>query len=198
MATALKVLFSSSDCSGALPTSPVMSTLALERNEVIALVNLLERFSASIEYYRCGGEGELGVGTRAVGRFISQHKVLRVGAVHTHAYVHGRVAVLRCIRHATTRGLPWLRPTCPMDVVTRTRCAPHTAACCKHRLPTRNERAGTAGSDAEEADKQPVAVRLPYGVRPPRLLDTASMTRSARWPRLLGNTPGCTSLRRKP
>ncbi|GLC54259.1 hypothetical protein PLESTB_000840700 [Pleodorina starrii] len=52
VATALKVLFSSSDCSGALPTSPALSTLVLERNEVIALVNLLERFSASIEYYR--------------------------------------------------------------------------------------------------------------------------------------------------
>lgn len=52
VATALKVLFSSSDCSGALPASPAFSTLALERNEVIALVNLLERFSASIEYYR--------------------------------------------------------------------------------------------------------------------------------------------------
>ncbi|EFJ53070.1 endoplasmic reticulum oxidoreductin 1 family protein [Volvox carteri f. nagariensis] len=52
VATALKVLFSSSDCSGTLPTSPVLSTLVLERNEVIALVNLLERFSASIEYYR--------------------------------------------------------------------------------------------------------------------------------------------------
>lgn len=55
VATALKVLFSSSDCSGALPTSPALSTLVLERNEVIALVNLLERFSASIEYYRYGG-----------------------------------------------------------------------------------------------------------------------------------------------
>ncbi|KAG2437820.1 hypothetical protein HXX76_005440 [Chlamydomonas incerta] len=52
VATALKVLFSSSDCNNALPTSPALSTLALERNEVIALVNLLERFSASIEYYR--------------------------------------------------------------------------------------------------------------------------------------------------
>ncbi|GLI59262.1 hypothetical protein VaNZ11_001109 [Volvox africanus] len=52
VATALKVLFSSSDCSGALPTAPSLSTLVLERNEVIALVNLLERFSASIEYYR--------------------------------------------------------------------------------------------------------------------------------------------------
>ncbi|GFR42593.1 hypothetical protein Agub_g3523, partial [Astrephomene gubernaculifera] len=52
VATALKVLFSSSDCSGALPTSPALSTLVLERNEVIALVNLLERFSASIQYYK--------------------------------------------------------------------------------------------------------------------------------------------------
>ncbi|KAG2497377.1 hypothetical protein HYH03_004535 [Edaphochlamys debaryana] len=52
VATALKVLFSSSDCEGALPTAPALSTLALERNEVIALVNLLERFSNSIEYYR--------------------------------------------------------------------------------------------------------------------------------------------------
>ncbi|GIL71642.1 hypothetical protein Vretifemale_2171 [Volvox reticuliferus] len=52
VATALKVLFSSSDCSGSLPTAPSLSTLVLERNEVIALVNLLERFSASIEYYR--------------------------------------------------------------------------------------------------------------------------------------------------
>ena len=53
IATALKILFSSSDCEGHLPnsTSP-FSDLVLERNEVIALINTLERFSASLEYYR--------------------------------------------------------------------------------------------------------------------------------------------------
>jgi hypothetical protein len=34
VATALKVLFSSSDCSGSVPTQPALSTLVLERNEV--------------------------------------------------------------------------------------------------------------------------------------------------------------------
>ena len=45
IATSLKVLFSADDCSGALSGQP----LQLERNEVIAMLNLLERLSASIE-----------------------------------------------------------------------------------------------------------------------------------------------------
>mmetsp|Transcript_3220 Transcript_3220/g.7042 ORF Transcript_3220/g.7042 Transcript_3220/m.7042 type:complete len:545 (+) Transcript_3220:351-1985(+) len=54
IATALKILFSSTDCDGSLPgrSSPFAGTLHLERNEVIALINLLERFSASIHYYQ--------------------------------------------------------------------------------------------------------------------------------------------------
>lgn len=52
IATALKILFSSSDCTGAGPAqgSP-FAVLQLERNEVIALLNLLERFSVALEYY---------------------------------------------------------------------------------------------------------------------------------------------------
>ena len=45
IATSLKVLFSADDCSG----HPANAQLALERNEVIALLNLLERLSNSIE-----------------------------------------------------------------------------------------------------------------------------------------------------
>lgn len=53
VATALKILFSSSDCSGELPAEhQPFAHLHLERNEVIALVNLLERFAASITYYQ--------------------------------------------------------------------------------------------------------------------------------------------------
>jgi len=44
--TSLKVLFSADDCSGNPANGP---QLVLERNEVIALVNLLERLSNSIE-----------------------------------------------------------------------------------------------------------------------------------------------------
>jgi ERO1-like protein alpha len=54
VATALKILFSSRDCSGELPASselPFGEDLVLERNEVIALVNLLGRFSHSLETY---------------------------------------------------------------------------------------------------------------------------------------------------
>lgn len=49
IATSLKILFSSDDCTGQLP--PVMQ-LSFERNEVIALINLLERLSKSIEIVR--------------------------------------------------------------------------------------------------------------------------------------------------
>lgn len=49
IATSLKILFSSDDCTGAPASS---SQLYLERNEVIALVNLLERLSQSIEVVR--------------------------------------------------------------------------------------------------------------------------------------------------
>ncbi|KAK9810482.1 hypothetical protein WJX72_011392 [[Myrmecia] bisecta] len=49
IATSLKVLFSSDDCTG-LPTNE--PRLTLERNEVIALINLLERLSQSIEVVR--------------------------------------------------------------------------------------------------------------------------------------------------
>uniref|UniRef100_A0A1D1ZRV9 Endoplasmic oxidoreductin-1 n=2 Tax=Auxenochlorella protothecoides TaxID=3075 RepID=A0A1D1ZRV9_AUXPR len=49
VATSLKILFSAEDCSGA----PVPEQgLQLERNEVIALVNLLERLSNSVETVR--------------------------------------------------------------------------------------------------------------------------------------------------
>jgi ERO1-like protein alpha len=52
LATALKILFHSADCGAELPTSGVeVEGLELERNEVIALINLLERFSSSIGYY---------------------------------------------------------------------------------------------------------------------------------------------------
>ena len=46
IATSLKVLFSADDCSGNPANGP---QLVLERNEVIALLNLLERLSNSIE-----------------------------------------------------------------------------------------------------------------------------------------------------
>lgn len=54
IATALKILFSAKDCTGATPASeelPFGEELELERNEVIALVNLLGRFSHSVETY---------------------------------------------------------------------------------------------------------------------------------------------------
>lgn len=54
VATALKILFSSRDCSGELPDTsqlPFGEDLVLERNEVIALINLLGRFSHSLETY---------------------------------------------------------------------------------------------------------------------------------------------------
>lgn len=54
VATALKILFSSRDCSGELPDTsqlPFGEELVLERNEVIALINLLGRFSHSLETY---------------------------------------------------------------------------------------------------------------------------------------------------
>eukprot|EP00798_Chlamydomonas_sp_ICE-L_P013399 gene13400-19250_t len=58
IATALKVLFSSSDCDGQIPNhGGPSSSLKLERNEVIALINLLERFSTSIEIYRSMSAG---------------------------------------------------------------------------------------------------------------------------------------------
>ena len=46
--TSLKVLFSADDCSGNPANGP---QLVLERNEVIALLNLLERLSTSIEVH---------------------------------------------------------------------------------------------------------------------------------------------------
>ena len=49
IATSLKILFSSDDCSGAPLIKPPLS---LEHNEVIALLNLLERLSQSIEVVR--------------------------------------------------------------------------------------------------------------------------------------------------
>jgi ERO1-like protein alpha len=49
VATSLKILFSSETCTGDTPGD---NTLILERNEVIALVNLLERLSASVETVR--------------------------------------------------------------------------------------------------------------------------------------------------
>jgi ERO1-like protein alpha len=53
------VLFSSRDCSGQLPDDsqlPFGAAIQLERNEVIALVNLLGRFSHSLsEHHRLMG-----------------------------------------------------------------------------------------------------------------------------------------------
>lgn len=49
IATSLKVLFSAEDCSGDQTAEP---QLKLERNEVIAMLNLLERLAASIEVVR--------------------------------------------------------------------------------------------------------------------------------------------------
>ena len=49
IATSLKILFSQEDCDNSTSTVP---HLHLERNEVIALVNLLERLSKSIEVVR--------------------------------------------------------------------------------------------------------------------------------------------------
>ena len=45
----MKVLFSAEDCDGSQTEAP---TLVLERNEVIAIVNLLQRLSHSIEVVR--------------------------------------------------------------------------------------------------------------------------------------------------
>lgn len=49
IATSLKILFSQEDCNNMGSVAP---HLTLERNEVIALVNLLERLSKSIEVVR--------------------------------------------------------------------------------------------------------------------------------------------------
>ena len=49
IATSLKILFSQEDCHDQMDAMP---HLHLERNEVIALVNLLERLSKSIEVVR--------------------------------------------------------------------------------------------------------------------------------------------------
>jgi ERO1-like protein alpha len=54
VATALKILFSAKDCIGVAPADtelPFGDELELERNEVIALINLLGRFSHSLETY---------------------------------------------------------------------------------------------------------------------------------------------------
>lgn len=53
VATAMKILFSSDTCVGG---SPQEAPLQLERNEVIALINLLHRLSTSIETYRSMSE----------------------------------------------------------------------------------------------------------------------------------------------
>ncbi|KAG7674052.1 hypothetical protein Ndes2526B_g02467 [Nannochloris sp. 'desiccata'] len=58
IATSLKILFSSEDCSGGLTAEAGLNSgngqppLILERNEVIALVNLLERLSTGVEVVR--------------------------------------------------------------------------------------------------------------------------------------------------
>ncbi len=55
VATALKVLFSQPGCDGsdlATEQLPFGEELQLERNEVIALINLLGRFSQSLHSYR--------------------------------------------------------------------------------------------------------------------------------------------------
>lgn len=53
VATALKVLFSAEDCDDtALGPAELLAALRLERNEVIALVNLAHRLAESIETYR--------------------------------------------------------------------------------------------------------------------------------------------------
>ncbi len=49
IATSMKVLFSAEGCDGSQTEAP---TLVLERNEVIAIVNLLQRLSHSIEVVR--------------------------------------------------------------------------------------------------------------------------------------------------
>lgn len=53
VATALKILFASDDCfrEGLAPTQ-VLGALNLERNEVIALINLLTKLAHSVETYR--------------------------------------------------------------------------------------------------------------------------------------------------
>lgn len=51
ISTALKILFSTADC-GQQVNHSGLPELHLERNEVIALLNLLERYSNSLEYYR--------------------------------------------------------------------------------------------------------------------------------------------------
>ena len=51
IATSLKILFSAEDCNATAKIPPTNS-LALERNEVIALLNLLERLSESVEVVR--------------------------------------------------------------------------------------------------------------------------------------------------
>ena len=57
VATALKILFASDDCfrEGLAPTQ-VLGALNLERNEVIALVNLLTKLAHSVEIYRTMAE----------------------------------------------------------------------------------------------------------------------------------------------
>lgn len=52
VATSLKILFSAADCAVGARNHPSLPPLVLERNEVIALINLLERLSASVETVR--------------------------------------------------------------------------------------------------------------------------------------------------
>eukprot|EP01026_Neomeris_dumetosa_P062957 TRINITY_DN5970_c0_g2_i1.p1 TRINITY_DN5970_c0_g2~~TRINITY_DN5970_c0_g2_i1.p1 ORF type:complete len:492 (+),score=46.91 TRINITY_DN5970_c0_g2_i1:55-1476(+) len=51
ISTALKILFSADDCKGHTPVDSFQD-LTLERNELIALINLLDRLSQSVELYR--------------------------------------------------------------------------------------------------------------------------------------------------
>ena len=52
IATSLKILFSSEDCSGGIGKGNGYPPLVLERNEVISLFNLLERLSGAVEVVR--------------------------------------------------------------------------------------------------------------------------------------------------
>jgi ERO1-like protein alpha len=53
VATALKILFASDDCfAEGVPPKQLLESLKLERNEVIALVNLLTKLSHSVSTYR--------------------------------------------------------------------------------------------------------------------------------------------------
>jgi ERO1-like protein alpha len=60
VATALKVLFAESSClAPSLPPSEMLAALKLERNEAIALINLLSKLSQSVAAYRSLSEAAL-------------------------------------------------------------------------------------------------------------------------------------------